>query len=133
MKHEEIEPVKSETFLHKLKTSGEWLAGIYGTLVVVVSVIIGGYSGYKSILDSLEENNKKIEITQLMMLNVIVRKSEQNPCPVSDTEWDEYIANYSTLYDLKIKYGKLNSHAPWKPIERIVVGGETCKNYSASL
>lgn len=117
-------------FFKKLKTSGEWLAGVYGTLAVIISAIIGGYSGYVSILDSLAENNRKIEVTQMMMLNVIVRKAEQNPCKVSDTEWDEYIANYSTLYDLKVKYGKLNSHAPWKPIDRINTENDQCKNYS---
>ena len=109
-----------------IKKTSDWIAGVYGSLAIIVSVTIGGYAGYISIIDSIEENTKQIEVTQIMMLKDIVRKAEHNPCLVGDSEWDDYIANYTTLHTLKIKYKKIGVNAPWQPIERLKVRGTEC-------
>lgn len=110
---------------HISKTS-EWIAGIYGSIAIIVSVSIGGYTAYNSILNSIEHNTKSIEVTQMMILKSIVSKAENNPCKVSDSEWNDYIENYSTLYDLKIKYKKISEKTPWSPIERLKEDSSKC-------
>ena len=109
-----------------IKKTSEWIAGIYGSIAIIISTSIGGYTAYNSIINSIDENTKQIEVTQIMILKDIVRKAENNPCVVSDSEWDNYITNYSTLYSLKIKYKKIAKNAPWEPIERLKKDGKEC-------
>ena len=112
---------------HHIKRTSEWIAGIYGSIAIIVSVSIGGYAAYNSILDSIDNNTKSIEVTQMMILKSMVRTIENNPCKMSDSAWDSYIENYAMLHDLKIKYKKISAKAPWQPIERLKEDSPQCK------
>ncbi len=129
----------------------EQFNGVSGSIIAIwtlIGMLITGIAtvvvAYESIYDSIELNTKKIkagqsnmelklyksqksiEVNQMMLLKAVVKTSEKNPCPVSDLEWDDYVTNYTTLYELKIKYGKLHKNSPWEPIERIKKGDTTC-------
>jgi len=92
---------------------------VYGLLVVLTGLIIGSYNGYLNIQQSISNNNKSIETTQITMLKSITRAFEGNHnCKISNQEWDEYLLNYSVLFDLKIKHNMLSNKAKWLPIER---------------
>ena len=82
------------------------------------------WSGYQSILESIENNKKSIEMTQIMLLKTQVRTMERNPCYVSDSEWDEYIEKYTILFELLKSNGKISKDTPWSPIERVKEGTE---------
>lgn len=92
---------------------------VYSVLVLVIGLIISTYTGYTNIINSIESGAKKTEVVQITMLKSITRAFEENhKCRVSQAEWDEYLLNYSTLFDLKIKHNMLSKVADWKPIER---------------
>lgn len=92
---------------------------VYSDLAVLASVVILGYNMYTGIVNKMEANRIAIETTQIMLLKKYVRDFEHtHHCRVSDQEWDEYILNYSTLFDLKVKNGLLSDKAPWRPIQR---------------
>ena len=97
---------------------------------VIVSFIIGTYIGYSDVLNKIDKNMSQIEKTQMMILKKEVREYEHSKCSVSDAEWDEYIENYSLLYELKIKYKYISDKTPWKPVERISKDKEnkSCEN-----
>lgn len=88
------------------------------SLIAFSTIIVGGATGYQSVLDNVDENKKQIEITQIMILKDLVKKSEKESCIKSDVEWDEYIYNYSKLYDLKKDHKMISESTPWKPIGR---------------
>ena len=96
----------------------------------VIGIIIGAYIGYTDILGMIGNNMNQIEKTQMMILKTKVRTHEKNVCSVGDYEWDEYIENYSMLYELKKKYKYISTSTPWKPIIRITKNTEDnkCKN-----
>lgn len=98
------------------------LKEIYLILALLFSLAAGGYKGYTNILDNIEKNTVAVETTQITMLKSIVRDFEKNHiCVISQQEWDEYLMNYSTLLDLKIKHKMLSSKVEWSPIERKVI------------
>ena len=99
----------------------------YGIVSLIVTVTLSVYLAYQNIKEDIAKNTEQIEITQMMILRDIVRRSEHNPCKVSDTEWEEYIENYSTLYNLKIKYHKLSKNARWEPVARLKEDLPECK------
>jgi len=119
----------NNSFFDKFNKMTNTVVALYGFLSFVITVGIGGYISYEGILDSISENTERIEITQMMILKDIVRRSEHNPCAVSDTEWDEYLENYSILQSLKKKYKKISTNAKWEPIERLMEDTEQCKRY----
>jgi len=121
--HKKEEP---KNIIYHMKKTSEWIAGIYGSIAIIVSISIGGYTAYKSILKSIDNNTKSIEITQMMILKSIVRAAEHNPCRMSDNEWDNYIENYTMLYNLKVKYKKISDKTPWRPIERLKKDSSQC-------
>lgn len=96
------------------------------SIVSLITLIVGAHKGYVAIQTSIGDNKALIERTQMMILKTKVTKYEVIKCPVSQAEWDEYIENYSTLYDLKIKHKKISAKTPWKPAERIMVKGVEC-------
>jgi hypothetical protein len=100
---------------------------IYTLFVGIIGAIITAYITYQNFITAIEHNQSEIEVTQMMILKPMVREAENNPCPVSDAEWEEYEMNYNTLYDLRIKHGELHKNAPWKPIERVIKGGTECQ------
>lgn len=102
-------------FLDHLKKLKE----IYLILALLFSIAVGGYNGYHDILDNIEKNTIAVETTQITMLKSIVREFERSHiCVISQQEWDEYLMNYSTLLDLKIKHKMLSSKVKWTPVER---------------
>jgi len=118
---------KPDGIVHKFNRVSNSVLAVWGFVVFIITSTISGYTWYNQMLDSIDENTKQIEVTQMMILKDIVRKSENNPCPVSDPEWVDYTKNYTKLFDLKIKYGELHKNALWKPIERITERTELCK------
>jgi len=102
-----------ETFLEHLKKLKE----IYLLILFFVSTIITVYNGYVNIQDSIARNTEAVERTQITMLKGIVRTFERIQNCYSRSEYDEYLLNYSTLFDLKIKYKMLSSKATWIPIK----------------
>lgn len=99
-------------FLDHLKKLKE----IYLLVFFFGSTIITIYAGYMNIQNSILANTKKVEITQVLMLKSIVREVEKSKC-LSPLEYDEYILNYSTLFDLKIKHKLISVKANWMPIK----------------
>lgn len=103
------------------------------TIISIVTATIVGYNAYLGIISNINDNKTKIEhtqadieITQIMILKTLVRKAETNPCTVSDVEWDDYIENYTTLFDLLKKHNKIHKDAPWSPVQRIMKDDEIC-------
>jgi hypothetical protein len=95
------------------------LKELYTIIVFFISIVISGYQGYNNIINDISRNRTQLETTQITMLNGMIRNFEKNhKCKISDAEWDEYILNYSTLFDLKIKHSILSNKAKWMPIER---------------
>lgn len=95
------------------------LRDIYGIIVVFVSVVIGAHEMYGDITKRIEQNKVASETTQIMILKKYVRDFEKtHTCIVSDAEWEEYILNYSTLYDLKKEHSLISKDAIWMPIQR---------------
>lgn len=126
---------ESTAFMHKFNKLTNSVLAVWGFVAFIVSSTIAGYTWYTTILDSIGENTSqiektqgKIEVTQMMILKNIVRESEKNPCPVSDSEWDDYTKNYTLLFNLQIKHGEIHKNAQWKPIERITEGSDICQN-----
>ena len=103
-------------------------ATLYTVLIGIVGAIVSGYIAYSNFIDAIEDNQKQIEITQMMILKPLVREAEKNPCPVSDLEWDEYLMNGSTLQELKHKHKLLSKDVPFVPILRIKERVVQCKN-----
>ena len=99
----------------KIKNIFEALAG----LVAAIGFIIGMYIGYTDIHKLIHKNLTQIEKTQIMILKTKVREHEHNKCKVSDVEWDEYIENYSSLYELKKRHKHISKDTPWKPVLRV--------------
>ncbi len=93
--------------------------GLISGSMALIGIIIGGYIGYTDIHKLISTNLNQIEKTQIMLLKTKVRAYERNKLTVSDLEWDEYIENYSLLYELKKKHKHISNKTPWKPIERI--------------
>lgn len=81
---------------------------LISTIIALITFIITVYNGYLGIKKDIAENRKLIEISQMQMLQPLVRAAEKNPCVVTDREWEEYEMNYSTLFDLKVKYKKIS-------------------------
>jgi len=113
------------------------LLSVYGAISIIISVTFGVTLTYFQLKDEIKKNysliqetqkksTENIEITQMMILKDIVRQAEHNPCTVSVLEWEEYIMNYSTLFNLKIKYGELSKKTPWQPIERLQKDSKKC-------
>lgn len=115
-------------FFDNMKKTSDWLISIYGILSIVITLSIGGYISYISIIESINNNTKQIETTQMLILKSVIKDAEKNPCPMSDAAWDDYLTNFTTLYELKIKYHKLPKNAPWQPIERITKRSDKCKD-----
>jgi len=115
--------------LEKLNKASNSVIAFYGFITLIITSSITGYTWYSNVLDSISKNTTQIEITQMMILKDIVRKAENNPCIVSDAEWDDYTENYTTLLDLEIKYGKKGKTAPWQPIARVTKRNSLCKKY----
>lgn len=105
------------------------VVGIISAGVAFITFIISTYVGYNDVLIRIDDNMGQIEKTQMMFLKKEVRGYERKKCSVSDAEWDEYIENYSSLYELKKKYKYISTSTPWKPIIRITEETEdqTCK------
>lgn len=122
------EKEESLTVIEKINKTSNFVIAIWGILTILVTSASTGYTWYSNVLSSIEANTTQIEITQMMIMKDIVRKSERNPCIVSDAEWDDYTENYTTLHNLEIKYGKKGTTAPWAPIERVMVRNDQCKN-----
>ncbi len=105
--------------MNDILTHLKQLKEMYTILLFFVGVVITAYTGYTNIIDNIESNTKAVEITQITMLKSIQRDFEKHhKCKVSDAEWDEYILNYSTLFDLKVAHKILSEKARWLPIER---------------
>lgn len=118
---------KDQSISEKLNKLSNSVIIFYGGVSIIVSSTLYAFIGYTSILNSIENNTEKIEITQMRLLKDVVRKAEHNPCIVSDDEWDNYIENYSTLFTLKKKYKKISAEAEWKPMDRLITETEECK------
>lgn len=116
------------SMIEKFNKMSNTVVATYGLVALLATSSITGYTWYTNVLSSIAENTIQIEITQMMIMKDIVRKSERNPCIVSDAEWDDYTENYTTLHNLEIKYGKKGTNAPWQPIERVMVRNDQCKN-----
>lgn len=101
-------------------------ATLYTCIIGCIGAIIAVYIAYDNFLTAIENNQKQIEITQMMILKPLVRDAEKNPCPISDAEWDEYLMNGSTLQDLKQKHDLISEDLPFVPIKRIRERGEEC-------
>lgn len=95
--------------------------------IITGIVIIISFIAYNNFLNAIETNQEKIEITQMMILQPLVRHAENNPCPVSDDEWEEYLINGATLQFLRQKHGLLPKDFVFRPIKRIKETTDTCK------
>lgn len=104
-------------------------ATIYTIIIGLITGIIGVYITYQNFIQSIEENQKQIEITQIMILKPLVRYAEKNPCPISDAEWDEYMLNASALYQLKKKHKMIPYSMDFMPIKRITERTDLCTKY----
>jgi hypothetical protein len=122
-----IETGKPYTMSEKFNNLTNTVIAGYGALSIIITLTITSYIGYETIKNSIAENSKSIEITQMMILKDIVRRQEHNPCIVSDAQRDEYIENYTTLFTLKIKYKKLHKNAKWSPIEKLKEDTPLCR------
>ncbi|RLC47609.1 MAG: hypothetical protein DRH57_03775 [Candidatus Cloacimonadota bacterium] len=120
------EKEETPSFIEKFNKMSNTVVAIYGLVALLATSSITGYTWYSNVLTSIAENTTQIEITQMMIMKDIVRKAERNPCIVSDAERDDYTENYTTLYNLEIKYGKIGKNAPWQPIARVVVRNDQC-------
>lgn len=102
---------------------------IYAGVLIVSAILGSAFQGYitirdtyTNILTNIETNRRIVETTQITMLKSIVREFERaHVCNISNAEWDEYMLNYSTLFDLKVRYKILSERANWKPTERIFI------------
>jgi hypothetical protein len=101
---------------------------IYTFIIGIISGITTVYVAYNGFLSALENNQKQIEITQMMILKPLVRDAEKNLCPISDAEWDEYLMNGSTLQDLKQKHKLISKDVPFVPIMRVKERSIQCVN-----
>lgn len=113
-----------EKFMHFLTHA----ATLYTLILGIIGAVISGYVAYSGFLSAIENNQKQIEITQMMILKPLVRDAEKNMCPVSDTEWDEYLMNGSTLQELKQKHKLVSKDIPFVPVARIRERSPQCKN-----
>jgi len=103
-------------------------AAATATLALFISgASITSYMMYSELVESVKENQKQIELTQILILRPLVRIAENNPCFVSDAEWDEYITNGSTLVDLKKKHKLLANNIGFTPIKRVTKTEESSK------
>ena len=103
------------------------IKNIIGTIlgaITLIGIILGAHTGYNKILTNIGDNKVQIEKTQMMILKSKVREYETKKCKVSNAEWDEYIEDYSALYELKKIHKKISASTPWKPSERIFVNKE---------
>ena len=92
---------------------------IYAVIIAIISIIVAGYNSYDNFLRAIKENQKQIQITQIMILKPLVRQSENNPCYISDIEWDEYLMNGSTLQELKHRHKLISKNLAFTPIKRV--------------
>ena len=97
------------------------------TVFALFTFMVGVYNGYNDIKKDIRSNTKLIEISQMQMLQPLVRQAEKNPCAVSDREWEEYELNYSTLFDLKVKYKKISERG-FNIMQRLTKDEEQCVN-----
>ena len=113
-------------FINKLKD----IAGLITATVAIIGLIIAGYKGYTDVITKVDDNLNQIEKTQVMILKKNVREFEHNVCASNDNDWDEYIENYSLLYEIKMKHKRISKNTPWKPMLRITNGteAEKCSN-----
>lgn len=100
---------------------------IYTIIIGLIGGIITVYVTYQNFMQAIEQNQKQIEVTQIMILKPLVRYAEKNPCPVSDAEWDEYMLNASTLYELKKKHKMIPGNMAFMPVKRIKTETAECK------
>ena len=92
---------------------------LYSVIIIVLSFFGTTTLGYTEIVKTVNQNTKTLENTQITMLKSIVREFEKNHnCKISDAEWDEYLLNYSTLFDLKVSHKMLSDKASWLPVQR---------------
>ncbi len=88
------------------------LKNIYGSIVIIVGLVSGVFTAYLNLMDKYDDileniktNTVVVETTQITMLKSIVREfEEKHDCIISDAEWDEYMLNYSKLFDLKVRH-----------------------------
>ena len=100
---------------------------LYTFIIGIIGAIITVFVTYQNFMAGIENNQKAIEVTQIMILKPLVRQAEKNPCPVSDAEWDEYMVNVSTLHDLKKKHKLISNDMMFTPVKRIKERTEECK------
>ncbi len=103
-------------------------ATLYTIILGTIGAVIAVYVAYDGFLNAIENNQKQIEITQMMILKPLVRTAEKNPCLVSDAEWDEYLMNGSTLQDLKQKHKLVSKDVPFVPVMRVKERTTQCIN-----
>jgi hypothetical protein len=101
---------------------------LYTFIIGIIGAIITVFVTYQNFMAAIEKNQEQIEITQIMILKPLVRNAENNPCPVVDAEWDEYMVNASTLHELKKKHKLVSTDLQFTPIQRIKERTEQCKN-----
>lgn len=102
-------------------------ATLYTIIVGIIGAIIAGYVTYDNFMAAIKNNQTQIEKTQIMILKPLVRDAENNPCPVSDAEWDEYMLNASALHELKQTHKLISKDVPFVPIKRIREVTPQCK------
>ena len=100
-------------------------------LVTVISMIIAftiaGYTTYTDIYDTMNANQKQIELTQKSILKSQIKMLETNPCKTSRTEWADYNMLFSQYQMLVKKHNPLLDSMSIKPMERL--NTDSCKCY----
>ena len=92
---------------------------IYAFIAAIMGAVFVGYTQWIGVTKAIAENTKQIEIAQILILKPMVRQFENDPCHVSDSEWDDYIINWSTLYKLRKKHEDIVAAAAGTPIKRV--------------
>jgi hypothetical protein len=100
---------------------------IIGVVSTIAGVSVAGYVAYDGILDKIESNSvatqnvlKEVELTEITILKRIVRDAEQQSYFRSDLEYDEYLLNFTKLYNLKIKHNMLPPNTMWQPVKKVL-------------
>ena len=97
------------------------------SIVAATIFIISGYTTYTKIYTTIEQNNKQVELTQISILNSLIRTLEKNPCKTSRDEWGEYNMLHSQYYKLMKKHNPLLDDMDFRPMERLTE--DSCKCY----
>ena len=100
---------------------------IIGVITTIAGISVGGYMAYDGILTKIEENKnatqnvlREVELTEITILKRIIREAEQRGYFHSDAEYDEYLLNFTKLYNLRVKYNMLPPGATWQPIQKVL-------------